>query len=121
MSKRCSAKNRNGQRCGAWLDPQVPVNKSQVPLCDSVSATDCSRADRRGCVVVFTSHQEFACMAPVHTDEVYRAMLAVSFQKPERSTQEGRNSASVISPDAMANSRCRIAPLPQTFPSIFTL
>jgi hypothetical protein len=39
----------------------------------------------------------------------------------ERLRQKRVNSSSVISPEPIANSRCFMAPLPQTGPSILTL
>jgi hypothetical protein len=39
----------------------------------------------------------------------------------ERSRQEAGEFPPVMSPDAMANSRCLTAPLPRTLPSILTL
>ena len=60
-------------------------------------------------------------MAPVHAYEMHAARPAEAQSRAKAVARNRVKSASVISPDAIGNSRWRITPSPLTWPWIGTL
>ena len=68
-----------------------------------------------------TGLEDLRKVPPIHADEVDRAVAGVCREALEDAGQEPVNAAADISPEAMANSRWRVRPLPATCPLIGTL
>jgi hypothetical protein len=71
MSKRCSAKNRNGKRCGAW--PVTGGDKCALHLDPELAAKMGSRHGRRA---AHPPHSDVAPMEPPKTTGEVRDALA---------------------------------------------